>query len=154
MLWTTIPRIARMWRRVPWVPSNALSSNFCKATKPPAIGRLIGDNPTLRLGLNEFIAQKDPALAQQIKENPALFEAALKSVDGDDTGGSSLFNPKMRFLSRKTMLQVRIPYPLISWRRPSIGRLNTRKRRLKRYVSSLPCQSRYLTPKCNIRQYV
>jgi len=68
------------------VNNNPENSKDAKATKPPAIGRLIGDNPSLRLGLNEFITQKDPALAQQIKENPALFEAALQSVDGDGTG--------------------------------------------------------------------
>jgi hypothetical protein len=64
---------------------NSKNSNIAKPTKPPAIRRLIGDNPSLRLGLNEFIAQKDPDLADQIKENPALLEAALQSVDDDGT---------------------------------------------------------------------
>ncbi|KAF5319521.1 hypothetical protein D9619_008711 [Psilocybe cf. subviscida] len=63
---------------------NPENSKDATATKPPAAGRFISDNPSLRLGLNEFIAQKDPALAQQMKGNPALFEATLRSV-GDDT---------------------------------------------------------------------
>jgi uncharacterized protein YneF (UPF0154 family) len=62
--------------------TSSLANNpkISKGIKPPAIGKLIGDNPLLRAGLNEFIAQKDPALAQQMKENPALYEAALRTI--------------------------------------------------------------------------
>jgi len=72
-----------------------MDPNNPKATKTPAFGQLISDNPSFRLGLNEFIAREDPALAQQTKENPALIEEALQSatVGGGDglSGRSSTF---------------------------------------------------------------
>jgi hypothetical protein len=52
--------------------------------------------------------------SHQIKENSAILEASAGTVGrGDGIGGSSRFNPKTSFLSRKTMLQVPlIPSPL------------------------------------------
>jgi hypothetical protein len=66
------------------------------------------------LPLSARTSQNTNSPSQQIKENPAIFEASDGTGGrGDDTGGSSIFNPKRPFLSRKTMLQVPLtPYLL------------------------------------------
>ncbi|KAJ3560793.1 hypothetical protein NP233_g10603 [Leucocoprinus birnbaumii] len=58
------------------------------ATKAPAIGELFNSNPSLRRGLNEFIAQSDPTLARQARDNPALLKAALQHATVGGGGGT------------------------------------------------------------------